>query len=78
MGGNVAEFCEDWHEPRAYDRYKRGDFSPPKETLTKVVRGASWSAAFQNALTFLRVAKTSFPHDQSSPTVGFRVALSED
>ncbi len=78
MGGNAAEFCEDWHEPRAYHRYKNGDFSPPKETLRKVVRGGSWGAAYQNAYTFLRVAHTALPHDASTATVGFRVALSEE
>jgi serine/threonine protein kinase/formylglycine-generating enzyme required for sulfatase activity len=78
MGGNAAEFCEDWFEAHAYDRYKSGDFSPPRQGLTKVVRGGSWSAEFQNAYTFLRVALTALPHNQAHSSTGFRVALSEE
>ena len=45
MSGNVWEWCEDWHEYRAYDRYRAGNLSAagPDPMGDRVVRGGGWN-----------------------------------
>ncbi|HUT75285.1 MAG TPA: formylglycine-generating enzyme family protein [Armatimonadota bacterium] len=42
MAGNVVELCAEWYDKTAYQRYAKGDLTPPKTGDYIVVRGGSW------------------------------------
>ena len=42
MSGNVWEWCADWHDAKAYDRYRQGNLTPPSSGTSRVLRGGSW------------------------------------
>lgn len=43
MSGNVQEWCEDSFDRNAYNRYRRGDSTPPPNGGDKILRGGSWN-----------------------------------
>jgi formylglycine-generating enzyme required for sulfatase activity len=72
MIGNVQQWCSDEYDPTAYDRYRGGDFSPPRG-IKRVARGSYWNEGTGECLR-CAYRSSSEPDRVFGNSYGFRCA----
>jgi formylglycine-generating enzyme required for sulfatase activity len=70
MSGNVLEWCADWKDDKAYDRYRQGNLAPPSAGTCRVLHGGSWRHV--NPDHFLASGRGMSDPGNRGGNVGFR------
>jgi formylglycine-generating enzyme required for sulfatase activity len=72
MGGNVREWTADLYDAIAYERWARGDLSPPSSELEdRACRGNGWKHPGRASRATIRIA---YRPTEKNEALGFRVA----
>ena len=74
MIGNIYEWCADWFEQGAYERYAQGDLTPPQQGEHKVLRGGPWR--FGTPANLRTEYRKGTVWRAGTPLCGFRCAKS--
>ncbi len=72
MAGNVWEWCADWYEDHAYERYQRGDLRALSSGSSRVLRGGS--CHHHHPVAFRCTIRNCFDPSRRHYDRGFRLA----
>ena len=75
ISGNICEWCADWHDVKAYDRYKQGDTKSPANGSARLALGGCW---YDNAWRCGPANRPGILPTTKCALYGFRVALSPE
>jgi formylglycine-generating enzyme len=74
MLGNTMEWCADFYDDSAYERYWRGDLHQPAQGMAHVLRGGSWRSVIYHANEFVCAERLSSDRIFLDHNYGFRCA----
>ena len=72
MSGNILEWCEDWYDRDAYNRYRLGKLGSPSKGTCRVLRGGFWN--LDDPKFFRGAYRGYLPPEARNFNFGFRLA----